>query len=716
MKQVIQSARTGKLELKEVPEPTARAGHVLVRTRASLISAGTERLVVDFARKSLAGKAKARPDLVKKVLTKARRDGAQATWAAVMTRLDEPLPLGYSAAGEVVGVGAGLEGRFRTGQRVAVAGAGCANHAEVNVVPANLVAPVPDGVADEEACFATLGSIALHAVRNLEPGLGDVVAVIGVGLVGQLAVQLLALSGARPVAVDYDAGRLDLARRLGAEAVLSPADGTMAQSVASVTGGKGCDGILIAAAGASSEAFHTAAAIARDRARVCMVGMTGTEFPYREFMQKELNLVVSRSYGPGRYDDDFERRGMKYPPGFVRWTETENLAECLRLMAPGGARRLDVGALITQRFPIAEAERAYTLVTEGTEPHLGVVLTYDEGPAAAKPAFAEARPKAGGCVLGVIGAGNFARSVLLPELRKMGGVTLHTLATHRGAVAAHGQETFGFAQAATDEAAVLENPEINAVLVATRHGSHAELTARALEAGKSVLVEKPLGLNRDEINRVIEARNGSDAFFQVGFNRRFAPLALSVREHLDRTTGPRFIVLRVNAGGVPADSWLNAPDDGGGRVLGEVCHFIDLARFFVGNDIVSVQADAAAAGGGPCDDVTATLRFSDGSLATVAYTALGDVAFSKERFEAYAGGTVITVDNFRALTVVVDGKVKTRTGRGGQDKGFRTALAAFAEAVARGGPAPVDEGELVASSIATIAVLESLQSGQRIDL
>jgi predicted dehydrogenase/threonine dehydrogenase-like Zn-dependent dehydrogenase len=716
MKQVIQSARTGKLELKDVPEPTVRAGHVLVRTRASLISAGTERLVVDFARKSLAGKAKARPDLVKKVLDKARRDGAQATWAAVMTRLDEPLPLGYSAAGEVVAVGAGLEGRFRTGQRVAVAGAGCANHAEVNVVPANLVASVPDGVADEEACFATLGSIALHAVRNLDPGLGEVVAVVGVGLVGQLAVQLLALSGARPVAVDYDAERLDLARRLGAEAVLSPADGGMAAAVASVTGGKGCDGILIAAAGASSEAFHTAAAIARDRARVCMVGMTGTEFPYREFMQKELSLVVSRSYGPGRYDEDFEGRGMKYPPGFVRWTETENLAECLRLMAPGTARRLDVGALITQRFPIAEAERAYTLVTEGTEPHLGVVLTYEGTPAAAKPAFAEARPKAGGCILGVIGAGNFARSVLLPELRKMTGVTLHTLATHRGAAAAHGQETFGFAQAATDEAAVLDNPEINAVLVATRHGSHAELTARALAAGKPVLVEKPLGLNRDEINRVIEARNGSDAFFQVGFNRRFAPLALSVREHLDKTTGPRFVVLRINAGGVPADSWLNAADDGGGRVLGEVCHFVDLARFFVGADIVSVQADAPTSVGAPCDDVTATLRFADGSLATVAYTALGDVAYSKERFEAYAGGTVITVDNFRALTVVVDGKVKTRTGRGGQDKGFRAALAAFTGAVAQGGPAPVDEGELVASSIATIAVLESLQSGRRIDL
>ena len=728
MKQVIQSPRTGKLAVREVPAPKVTAGHVLVRTRASLISAGTERMSVEFARKSLAGKAKARPDLARQVLAKARRDGLRATWDAVLARLDEPMPLGYSAAGEVVAAGAGLEGVFRVGERVAVAGAGLANHAELNVVPRALVAPVPDDVPDEEACFATLAAISLHAVRTLGPGLGDVVAVLGVGLVGQLAVQLLTLSGARAVALDYNPGRLDLARRMGAQAALDLADGGVAEAVSALTAGVGCDGILIAAATDSSEPLATAAAIARDRARVCMVGDTGTAFPRREFMQKELNLVVSRSYGPGRYDEDFEGRGVKYPAGFVRWTETENLAECVRLMSPALARRLDVAPLITHRFPLDEAEAAYAMVTGASEPHLGVVLTYggdsadaaDAGaPAGARdPSFpaTAAGPAGKGCVLGVIGAGNFARTVLLPELKKLAGVRLHTVVTRRGASAEKTRQTFGFAHAGADEAAVLENPDINAVLIATRHDSHAELTARALEADKAVLVEKPLGLDRQQINRVIEARNGSAAFFQVGFNRRFAPLAVTVRDRLRGTAGPRFVLLRVNAGSMAADHWVRASDEGGGRILGEVCHFVDLARFLIGAPIASVLADTGEATGGISDDVTVTLRFADGSLATVAYTALGDMAFGKERIEAYAGGAVFTIDDFRTLVVAEDGRVASHGSRRRQDKGFTGALKAFVGAVAAGGPAPVDEAEVVETSFATIAVLESLRAGTRIDL
>ena len=726
MKQVIQSPRTGKLAVREVPAPKVTAGHVLVRTRASLISAGTERMSVEFARKSLAGKAKARPDLARQVLAKARRDGLRATWNAVSARLDEPMPLGYSAAGEVVAAGAGLEGVFRVGERVAVAGAGLANHAELNVVPRALVAPVPDDVPDEEACFATLAAISLHAVRTLGSGLGDVVAVLGVGLVGQLAVQLLTLSGARAVALDYNPGRLELARRMGAQAALDLADGGVEEAVSALTAGVGCDGILIAAATDSSEPLATAAAIARDRARVCMVGATGTAFPRREFMQKELNLVVSRSYGPGRYDEDFEGRGVKYPAGFVRWTETENLAECVRLMSPALARRLDVAPLISHRFPLDEAEAAYALVTGAGEPHLGVVLTYpgdsadapDAGaPAGARePSFPAPAAHPAGCVLGVIGAGNFARTVLLPELKKMTGVRLHTVVTRRGASAEKSRQTFGFAHAGTDEAAVLENPDINAVLIATRHDSHAELTARALEAGKAVLVEKPLGLDRQQINRVIAARNGSAAFFQVGFNRRFAPLAVTVRDRLRETAGAKFVLLRVNAGPLPADHWAHAADEGGGRILGEVCHFVDLARFLVGAPIASVLADTGEATGGISDDVTLTLRFADGSLATVAYTALGDTACGKERIEAYAGGAVFTIDDFRTLVVAEDGRVASRGSRRRQDKGFTGALKAFVGAVAAGGPAPVDEAEVVETSFATIAVLESLRAGTRIDL
>jgi predicted dehydrogenase len=530
------------------------------------------------------------------------------------------------------------------------------------------------------------------------------------------------------VALDYNPGRLDLARRMGAQAALDLADGGVAEAVSALTAGVGCDGILIAAATDSSEPLATAAAIARDRARVCMVGDTGTAFPRREFMQKELNLVVSRSYGPGRYDEDFEGRGVKYPAGFVRWTETENLAECVRLMSPALARRLDVAPLITHRFPLDEAEAAYAMVTGASEPHLGVVLTYggdsadaaDAGaPAGARdPSFpaTAAGPAGKGCVLGVIGAGNFARTVLLPELKKLAGVRLHTVVTRRGASAEKTRQTFGFAHAGADEAAVLENPDINAVLIATRHDSHAELTARALEADKAVLVEKPLGLDRQQINRVIEARNGSAAFFQVGFNRRFAPLAVTVRDRLRGTAGPRFVLLRVNAGSMAADHWVRASDEGGGRILGEVCHFVDLARFLIGAPIASVLADTGEATGGISDDVTVTLRFADGSLATVAYTALGDMAFGKERIEAYAGGAVFTIDDFRTLVVAEDGRVASHGSRRRQDKGFTGALKAFVGAVAAGGPAPVDEAEVVETSFATIAVLESLRAGTRIDL
>jgi len=717
MKQVIQNTRTGKLRLAEVPAPRVKAGNLLVRTRASLISAGTERMAVDFARKSLAGKARQRPDLVKKVLDKAKRDGIAATFRSVMARLDEPLPLGYSAAGDIIAVGEGLEGVFRTGQRVAVAGAGLANHAELNVVPANLASPIPDDVDYREACFGTLTSIAMHAVRNLNGGLGDTVAVIGTGLLGQLIVSLLTLSGVRVLALDYNQERLTLAIKMGAEATCNLGGGALDDTVAALTGGRGCDGVIISAATSSSEPFQVAGTIARDRARVCMVGLTGTEFPYREFMQKELNLVVSRSYGPGRYDPDYEGRGVKYPEGWVRWTETENLGECVRLMSPSLERRLDVGALTTHTFDFDDAESAYELVTGGGEPHLGVVLRYAKaaGEAVGKTvSLPAATGPAGGCVLGVIGAGNFARAVLLPEFKKIAGVTLHMVATQRGATAEHAGSAFGFAHTTTDIDAVLANPEINAVLIATRHDSHAELCARALEAGKSVLVEKPLGLSRRQINRVITARNASEAFFQIGFNRRFAPLAVKMRRHLAARSGPKFLVLRVNAGQVAADSWVHEASEGGGRILGEVCHFVDLARYLVGSPILSVQADAGVTEAA-CDDVSIALRFADGSLATIAYTGLGDSAFSKERIEAFAGGTVMTIDDFRSGSVTENGKTTTSSGRA-QDKGFKPGLKAFVTAVKNGGPAVIDEAELIETSLATIAIMESLRAGQRIDV
>ena len=723
MKQVIQSAKTGKLAVKEVPEPKVRAGHLLVRTRASLISAGTERLVVGFAKKNLAAKAKARPDLVRKVMDKARRDGISATIRAVAARLDEPLPLGYSASGVVAAVGQGLEGKFRAGQRVAIAGAGLANHAEYNVVPENLAAPVPDDVNDEEACFGTVAAIALHGVRNLGVEIGDTAAVIGVGLIGQLAVQLLDLSGIRVVALDYDASRLDLARFGRAELIWDLGDGDPVPAIRSLTNGLGCDGVLITAATETSEPFETAAAIARDRARISLVGLTGTKIPYRDFMAKELSVVVSRSYGPGRYDHDFEDRGMKYPEGFVRWTETRNLAEAVRRMSRARDHRLAVEHMITHSFDLDEAEKAYAMIVDNAEPHLGVVLRYPKEAAAKSPRLkipAHVSPGdaegPGECVLGAIGGGSFARTILFPELKRLSGCRLHTIATQRGASAEHSREKFGFAEAAADEAAVLDNPEINAVLIATPHSSHADLVARALAAGKHVLVEKPLALDRDGLNAIVKARRRGDAFFQVGFNRRYAPLAVKARDRLIAAGGNRFVVIRVNAGPVEPDAWFNAPEEGGGRVLGEACHFVDLARFLVGAPIIAVHAGAARVDHGVCDDLAITLNFADGGLATIAYTALGDTAYSKERVECYAGGVVITIDDFRGMTVAAGGKVTRPRKSTRQDKGHAAQLKAFVDAVSSSTGAPVDEAELLETSLATIAVLESLRSGETIHL
>jgi len=717
MKQIVQSASTGSLSVRAVPVPRAKPGHLLVRTAASLISAGTERMVVEFAKKSLLGKAKSRPDLVKQVLAKIHRDGLLATLDTVRARLDQPLPLGYSASGVVLEVGSGLEGRFQVGDRVAIAGAGIANHAEYNVAPGNLAASVPEDVSHLEACFGTLASIALNGVRLLEPKLGDVVGVIGVGLVGQLAAQLLAIHGCRVICLDYSTQRLALAQSLGAEFTWNLADGSPSAFVGSQTNGVGCDGVVITAATRSSEPFDTAAEIARDRAKISLVGITGTAFPYREFMKKELSVVVSRSYGPGRYDNDFEKRNLKYPVGWIRWTEADNLAECVRLMSPSRTLRLAPTALTTHRFSIEDAEKAYELVTEGTEPHLGVVIEYpadQDGRAEPIPVIeirSGPNPGRGRCALGVIGAGSFARSKLLPTLARHPQVVLHTVVTQRSVSADDTQRKFGFRKCGTDESAIFDDPEINAVVITTPHSTHAALTARALSAGKAVLVEKPLALTRDELNSVVQARNTSSAFFQVGFNRRFAPMIASLCRHLAPLPSPKNVLMRINAGQLAADSWQREPDEGNGRILGELCHFVDLARFLIGVPIVAVRADAARLVRGLCEDVTVAIRFSDGSLCTLVYTALGDPAYSKERIECYAGGTVAAIDNFRMLEIVANGSVRRHSSRLKQDKGHQGELDAFVTAVVENTGAPVPEAEIVETSLATIAVVESLRTG-----
>ena len=728
MKQLVLSAKTGDLTIAEVPSPALRRGHLLVRTRASLVSAGTERLAVGFARKSFLAKAKARPDLARQTLAKLKRDGIAATARAIRGRLDDPLPLGYSAAGEVVAVGTGLEGRFHPGQRVAVAGAGVANHAELNLVPANLAAPVPAGVDFEAACYATVGAVALHAVRQSRPEFGAWCAVVGVGLVGQLAAQFLALSGVRVLALDFDADRLALATRLGADAVCDLGTQDAAAVAAAATNSLGCDAVIIAAATPSSLPFETAAQVARDRAVVAVVGNTGTAFPYREFMAKELSLVVSRSYGPGRYDQDYETHGAIYPPGYVRWTETANLAAALDAMRPNRRSRLAPAALTSHRFRFEAAPSAYAMIAGDSEAHLGVLLLYgSEAPAFAPDSKAprsqrrgemaagtqSASPRRGAsgrCRLGVIGGGTYARTVLLPILAKLPGCELHTLATARGISAAHTRQRLGFRRATANADEIFADEDVDAVIVATPHSRHAQQAVQALAAGKPVLVEKPLALTPGELDAVAAAAAASRAFALVGFNRRFAPLAQAAATHLAAMPGSRHVLLRVNAGPLPPDSWQRREDEGGGRLVGEACHFLDLGAFLGGAPIVAVYAQAVPTAD-VCEDATIVLKLANGSLATVFYTAFGDAAAGKELIEAYAGGGVVRIEDFRRLTLASRGR--SRTTRQRQDKGHAAQLRAFVAAVAAGGPAPVPWADQINASAATLAAIESLTSGAR---
>ena len=715
MKQVVQNARGGKLSLKSVPAPGLAPNSVLIKTHCSLISAGTERQMVGFAQSSLVAKARARPDLVRKVVDKVRRDGPMATLKSVTARLDEALPLGYSIAGEVVEVGAGLEGRYHIGQMVAGAGIGLANHSEYNLVPENLVVPVPADVTPEEACFTTLGSIALHSVRLVEPQLGDVVAVLGAGLVGQLCAQFARLAGARVIVLDFNAERLALAKSLGADETIQLGVGNPAEAVLDLTRGIGCDSILIAAATPTSEPFETAAEIARDRATVCLVGITGTEFPYRPYMQKELRVLVSRSYGPGRYDRDYENKHQKYPPGYVRWTEHENLREVARLMSPSLPNRLDVQPLISHRFAFHDSENAYGLVMEGKEPHLGVVLDYASAPADSRRDLAlKSKGRAPtGTAIGAVGAGNFGKTMILPVLQADSRIQLKTLVTSRGVSAEGTGSKLGFANASTEMASVLNDPDIAGVVITTPHSTHAAMVRRVLEAGKSVFVEKPLALSHEELEIVVEARNASDGFVTVGFNRRFAPYAQDMKNFMKTKAGRAVVNIRVNAGQLPPESWQRDAEEGQGRILGEVCHFVDLAMNLIDAPLASVSATAAEAVRGLCEDLSIALRFADGSLANIVYTALGDTSFSKELVEVYKGAAVCQIDNFREFMTVTDGKSSTKKTMA-QDKGHNAQIKAWVGGVLAGVP-PVDEQSLIDSSLATILVLDSLRLGRPVE-
>nr|WP_246734132.1 bi-domain-containing oxidoreductase [Oharaeibacter diazotrophicus] len=654
---------------------------------------------MQLAKSSLVAKAAARPDLVRRVIRTARREGVMETARKVLARLDTPIPLGYSLVGEVVAVGRRVEG-LAPGDRVACAGAGLANHAEYNCVPKNLVVRVPDRVADEDASFVTLGAIALQGVRLAVPTLGEWVVVMGLGLIGLVTVQILKAAGCRVIGLDPNAARAALARDLGADVAVT--DG-LERAVAAATGGFGADAVIVTASTPSSAPVNLAAEVSRLKGRIVVVGMVGLSIDREPFYRRELELKLSMSYGPGRGDPAYEAGGHDYPQAYVRWTEQRNMAAFLGLVEEG---RVTPAALVTHRFPIAGAEAAYALL-DGDEPYLAILITYpDAGAAAPIRRDLALRPKPAGERLAVafVGLGNYARSVLLPKVKADPGVDLAAVVTRTGLAAGHAAAGLGFRHAATDAEAAF-GADIDVVFVATRHDSHADLAARALAAGKHVFCEKPLALDHAGLDRVAAAAAATPALLAIGFNRRFAPLMAEVKASLSGRPGPKVMLYRVNAGKLPADSWIGR-EEGGGRVLGEVCHFVDTLTFLAGSLPVEVQAVAAT---GVRDAVSVLLRFADGSTGTIVYSPVGDASAPKEYLEVMADGVVARLDDFTRLTLHVDGR--TRTVKGRQDKGQAGLVAAFLKAVRTGGPAPIPFDEIEAVSRATIAIEEALRHG-----
>ena len=708
MKLVIQDLRGRQVEVRDVPAPQGGPGLVLVRNAFSLISSGTERAAVESASRSLVGQALHRPDLVRKVVHTVRTRGVREAARAVAARLAEPRALGYSCAGIAMEVGSDVSD-IPPGTPVACAGVGYASHAEFVAVPANLAVPVPDGVAVEHASFVAVGAISLHGVRTAEATVGDIALVIGLGLVGLLTAQILKAAGCTVIGVDPSPERRRLATTLGADHALPP-DAEAVVRIVALTGGRGVDVALITAATESSEPIRLAGEASRDRGRVCVVGDVGMDVPRAVYYEKELDLRVSRSYGPGRYDPLYEEGGVDYPIGYVRWTERSNMAAFLQLLMRNQVR---VAPLIAGRYPIDEAAAAYHALTEQQLEHgVALLLQYDtSGPPTRRIDTAQTARARGARGASLIGAGTFARAVLLPALRKQ-NVALRGVITRSGATARATADHYRFAFCGTDVDAAFADAETDMVIIATRHDSHASLAVRALRAGKHVFVEKPPALNRDELDRLLDAAASAPGLLTVGYNRRYAPLVLRLKEELGPGTGHLAFVYRVNAGMLPATHWTRDPNVGGGRIIGETCHFVDLAQFLIGTRPAEVSAQAlSSTDGAPPDTVSFQIRFVDGSLFSVHYLSLGDPALPKERLEAYGRGWAAVLDDFTKLEVFRNNRrVTHRTTR--PDKGHDEGLRRFLSACAAGGPAPIPYEEIALTSVTTFAVVEAASAGR----
>jgi predicted dehydrogenase/threonine dehydrogenase-like Zn-dependent dehydrogenase len=714
MKQALQNLKGGRIEVTEVPAPIARPGFVLVRTAASLISAGTERLTVEAGQKGLVGRAVGQPALVKQVINRARTEGILNTIDAVRSKLGSLNALGYSAAGKVIEVGEGVS-EFRQGDRVACAGVGYASHAEVLSVPKNLCARVPDNMDLEAAAFGTVGAIALQGVRLSEPTLGESIVVIGLGLIGQITVQLLKANGCRVFGIDLDANKIELGRQFGADNGCAP-DGDTRSRVMEWSRGRGADAVLITAATESNQPIELAGEISRQKGRVVVVGAVGLDIPRKPYFDRELSFRISMSYGPGRYDPEYEERGHDYPFGYVRWTEKRNLEAFLDLVADG---RIKVEPLTTHRFNIDQAEQAYQLITGEEESYLGVLLQYDTERELERriPITTKSSPPASSVRIGLIGAGGYAKGMLLPQF-KSAGAEFQSIATASGVTARSVGEQFGFRFCASGADEVIRDEEANLVVIATRHDSHAELARRALETGRHVFVEKPLALNDEELDAVVAAAQQSNGHLLVGFNRRFSPLACAAREFFHDRSTPLSINYRVNAGRVPSGHWAHDPREGGGRIVGEVCHFIDLMHFITGSLATRVYAESISSDNHEIvddDSVFITLRLADGSNGSIAYLAEGDKAMPKERIEIFGGGKSFVIDDFRSAAQYHNGRAKKIKLRE-QDKGQRNEVRAVCAVVMEAKPAPITLEDLATTTRATFRIKESLRTGLPIEV
>ncbi|MEV9616112.1 bi-domain-containing oxidoreductase [Aliarcobacter butzleri] len=711
MKQLIQSFKTGELGLFDVPSPVCGKNGALVQTTVSLVSAGTEKMLVDFAKKSMLAKAKDRPDLVKQVIDKMKREGVRNTLEKVFTKLDTPIPLGYSLAGRVVQVGSELSG-INIGDRVACGGAGYANHAEINYVPKNLMVKIPDGVDDIDASFVTVGAIALQGVRQTAPLLGERIAVMGLGLLGQLTVQLLKANGCKVIGSDIDPDKMALAKKLGCDDVCHA--GELISKANEFTNGYGVDAVIIAASTSSNQPITDAAEISRMRGRVVLVGMVGMDVPRNTYYKKELEIKLSMAYGPGRYDPEYEEKGIDYPYDLVRFTEQRNFEAFLGLIQEGKITPKD---LITHSYEFDDAMKAYDLLEGRTqEKYLGIVLEYKKEIKLEDEKIiqrSEKKTSDNKINVGLIGAGNFTKSVILPNIQKVADFELVGLCTATGVSAQGTGKKYDFKYITTDSDEIFKNREINSVFVTTRHNDHASKVLKAIESKKHCFVEKPLCIYEEDLEVIKEAYTG-ETVVQVGFNRRFSPMVEKMKKSIN---GQISINYRVNAGIIPKNIWIQDRTIGGGRIIGEVCHFIDTCSYLIGSEVESVFATTVNKADQSIpdeDNINIVLNYKNGSIATISYMAFGDSSMPKEYIEVFASGISMQMNDFRELTIFKGGK-SSKEKSANQDKGFVNEFKAFKEAVKSGNDA-ISFESIYNTTKTTFKILESIRSKSLVEV